>query len=449
MIVGFPKETKVYRDYCSERVFLWVALLGLTIFLGALLRLEMLAVVLAGLIAFIYASCSISTSSTNIQVCLWLLLLQNFLIGTGAHLGGNSSDSLSLLTQVPFILILILFICRYVNGTAVRRSNSLKTPWIWVLLVLIGALFFIGGSSITSKLVAIRNLLMFYMGYVVAYDQCQMMDDPSKMLKQIVRVSAFAVIFGIFMLAQPVSFWQQIGLTEVYIAKQSPIVDGTMGGRFYTSLDGVTDLLRMGSLYYEPVNLSYLLLSGMCASAVLIRNKKTGIALLVLLSIGYILTFGKGGFIFLAFLLIVCLAYLLLSKLGNTESRRMKLTVYFACVLALGVIAYAYYIFVGGPVRPHFWALEQTMGSIIHNPIGHGLGTGGNMSDAGSDYSRGAESAVMTIGYQIGIIGIIGVFMLLLAISSKDLNALYLGFWIASLEVSQPLSLRIAFAASS
>lgn len=395
----------------------WIVIFCGLIFLGAFAHLELVAVALSFIACFIFVACAGNTSGLCISTCLWLLLLQNAMVGLGAHLGGNTSSDLSLLTQVPFLLIASVFCGTLIlSGTRyVPRKGGFQSKWIKVLVFLICALFLFGGASINAKLVAVRNLLMFYMGYKLAFNQCCKQGECLKVMKQLTVVGVVATVFGILMMLQDVSFWQSIGIYEVYIAKQSPIQENSLGGRFYTSLNGVTDVMRMGSLYYEPVNLAYLLLAALIASFFLWRSKQTIFLTPVLIGVGLALTFGKGGYMLLAFLVVAYLGNKLLSALAGKTMHETRFVSYLICFAVIGTIAYTYYRVVGGPVKPHFWAIEQTMSSILSNPIGHGIGSGGNMSGVvgASRYARGAESAIMTFGYQIGVLGILSVFMIL------------------------------------
>lgn len=395
----------------------WVVLFSSLIFLGAFFNVELLAVCLAVCVSLVFVATPGTTNQAGIVTCLWLLLLQNAMIGLGAHLGGNTSTSLSLLTQIPFLLIAALFAGRYILGKRKRAVFEAKTRWSLVLCMLIVAMFFVGGASINSQLVSIRNLTMFYMGYKLACDQCFSEVAATNALKQLVFIGIVATVFGVAMMLQDIQFWQAIGIYEAYIAKQSSIPYGTLGGRFYTSLDGVNDVLRMGSLYYEPVNLAYLLLAGLIASYYLYRKSQCNVLSVLVISIGFILTFGKGGYLLLVFLFATILTNRLIARIAGKNEADTRLVSFILCFLAVGSAAYLYYRLVGGPVKPHFWAIEQTIGSILSTPLGHGLGTGGNMSAAGGDYSKGAESAIMAFGYQIGVLGIAAVLMMLYSIS--------------------------------
>ena len=393
----------------------WVLLFSLTIFFGAFFHIEVAAVCLSLLISFVFAARSSLTRTIRVSTCLWVLLFQNTMIGLGSHLGGNTSSDLSYLTQIPTLLIAVIFFGCLLTSirTSELKADFPAVKWELALVAVIALLFFVGDAPITSKLIGVRNLLIFYMGFEIAFVQCRIDGECFNVLKQLSVVAAIATVFGIFMMIQDVSFWESIGIYEVYLAKQSPIEAGTLGGRFYTSLNGVTDVLRMGSFYYEPVNLAYLLLAGLIASFFLWKSKRIGVAFPILIFVGYVLTFGKGGYMLLALLIAVFFCNKLFSRLFSAVRRDMRFASYVICVVVIGAAAYLYYLFVGGPVRPHFWALEQTFSSILADPIGHGLGTGGNMSVAGSDYSKGAESAVMTFAYQIGVFGVLCVFMAL------------------------------------
>lgn len=416
------KNTRVCRTNHGLLICIpWTVLYSTIIFLGALLHQEICAVGFALLASLVFVAASGTTNQAGVATCLWLLLLQNAMIGIGAHLGGNASSSLSLLTQVPYLLILALFFGRYIFS---KKSNTKegKTFWALILCVDIILLFFIGNAELNYKLVSIRNVTMFYMGYKLACSQSISKESEDDILKQIVAVSITATIVGILMMIQDIHFWQEIGIYEVYIAKQSPIPYGTLGGRFYTSLDGVNDVLRMGSLYYEPVNLAYLLLAGLISSLILYRKRSCSIITVALLALGLFLTFGKGGYMLLAILVASMVSNRIFSLATGHNISKTRLASFCICFLVIGIAAYSYYRLVGGPVKPHFWAIEQTLSSIIANPFGHGLGTGGNMSVAGNDYSKGAESAVMSVGYQLGVIGVVCLLMMLYAISKQFKN---------------------------
>ena len=65
----------------------------------------------------------------------------------------------------------------------------------------------------------------------------------------------------------------------------------------------------------------------------------------------------------------------------------------------------------GGAVGNHFYAIQGTLDSISHRPIGFGLGVGGNASAVFTggelDFTTGSETALLSFVYQIGVQGAI------------------------------------------
>lgn len=220
-----------------------------------------------------------------------------------------------------------------------------------------------------------------------------------------------------------------MGLYEVYIAKQSSLGDlAGWGGRFVTSIDGSHDVLRMLSTYYEPVNLAYLFSAGVVCVA---ETWKRGVArafALCIVTAGLVMTFGKGGWV----VAIAAGAFILLSagmrRRGCSQRDLARLLALIVGVIAVALTAY--YFLIGGAVRPHFWAIERTRSNVLFSQLGHGLGTGGNAAaffGGSSDewLSSGGESALMSFAYQVGIPGILCLFLALLAMSktSKTVEA--------------------------
>ena len=83
-----------------------------------------------------------------------LLLFQNFAIGIGGHIGGNMNDSLSLLTQVPFMFVAIAYIL-----VLTRTFEKLEKVdiFFFIYVILCIAFFFVGEGAIMAKLVYFRN----------------------------------------------------------------------------------------------------------------------------------------------------------------------------------------------------------------------------------------------------------------------------------------------------
>lgn len=402
----------------------WVACLitvALGMLLGAALHTEAIAVLVTVLAMVAFVTTSPHEKAYAPTMLIWLLALQNVLIGIGAHIGGNESTNLSLLTQVPFattgILYLDVLIDRIDEPMLTKRNKWFALLVIWSCLMAT-----VGGTGITARLVSLRNLTVFFMSWRIATHWLRSERQREAFRASLVRLCVFVTILGIIGLTLSYDTWRSLGLAEVYVAKGSSMPLDGWGGRFVTSLDGKHDILRMISTYYEPVNLAYLLAAGLLCEAVSRRSEITHVISMGIITLGLVLTFGKGGLVIVS----LSLLYLLMchKHLGSVRSRKCSII---ATIAVGAVIMIAYYMLIGGAVRPHFWAVERTLASVIRRPLGHGLGTGGNASRFFTNMTMdddllavGGESALMSFGYQIGLVGLIALFMSMRAMATVE-----------------------------
>ena len=403
-----------------------VALILITgcIFFGAMLHAEMQALLVSLVFSLIYAAQGRSAKEGAPMLLVWLLILQNLAIGIGAHVGGNESSSMSYLTQIPFVTCAVLFWSVGAERLDKPMFDGLNR-WFWALVLWCGVMFVAGhGASLPAQLVSLRNLTCWFMAFCIARAFLGSQELRDRFYRQFGWVCVAVALFGFAGMAISWQGWLDMGLREVYIAKQSPL--GNLvgwGGRFITSIDGTHNVLRMLSTYYEPVNLAYLFSAGfICISSAWKRGGAKAFALFVV-TVGLVWSFGKGGWVVTA----AACAFLALSsglrKRGCTQRDLVNLLVLLVGVIA--VVLTAYYFLIGGAVRPHFWAIERTWGNVLSRPLGHGLGTGGNAAaffGASSDgwLSSGGESALMSFAYQVGIPGIACLFFALLAVSKTS-----------------------------
>ncbi len=357
------------------------------------------------------------------MLLITLLAVQNLMIGVGAHLSGNMSENLSYLTQIPFVATTVLF-CSLVrerlNLPVIDRLNRHFFVLVgWALLMCL-----VGSGLFLVKVIVLRNLTTFFMAFCVAKECLAQQEHRSTFYRQFGILCALVALVGIVLYGQGVDFWMEMGLEEVYVAKRAPInLLSEWGGRFTTSIDGVHSVNRMISTYYEPVNLAYLLAAGLiCVGAS--WPKSVGRSLVMLLvGVGLIFTFGKGGWVVTG----AYAAFLVLRRVfWKRAGSYWELSKCLVLVIAgAAVVLIAYYIFVGGAVRPHFWAIINTWGNVLENPLGHGMGTGGNAANAFGDLSgdwlsSGEESALMSFAYQIGIPGVLLLFLTIKDISTSN-----------------------------
>lgn len=350
----------------------------------------------------------------NSHICKWILFIlifQNLILGIGAHFFGNTDkSSLQIVSQFPFVFIAINWI--YILS---RRQHFNKEHIIFLLLIFFIILSaFIGRGDINAILINIRNMICFFMLFDISNYYLTNIEDRDNFYRYCMKISKVLLLFGIVLLLSGYDLYEIIGIKEVYIAKGSPLVGNTLDGRFYTTLLH-NEVIRMGSILYEPVNLAYIYAGFLLISIFFTKKKASNI---LTCSIGLILTFGKGGYIIVSFIMVYFFTFLLLKKIlyrfhGTTIMIISMITVIFFAV----TFSILYYKNIGAASSPHFWAVERTCKNVMKKPIGYGLGLGGNMSnlfnsgtfsfDIKSEWlSSGGESALMSFLYQIGIQGV-------------------------------------------
>lgn len=72
-----------------------------------------------------------------------------------------------------------------------------------------------------------------------------------------------------------------------------------------------------------------------------------------------------------------------------------------------------YFVFIPSSSLPHFIGLISVVGNLESNPLGHGLGSGGNFDAIFNNkalydtLNTGSESGIATLAYKMGIFGLI------------------------------------------
>ena len=265
-------------------------------------------------------------------------------------------------------------------------------------------------------------MTVFYFAYYVGKEY---IDTDAKRLKYInmtVNVVVLVIIIGIVLRHCGTSIWNKIGIYEVYQAKKSVLESNGLPSRFYTRLINRA-FLRMASLYYEPVNLAYLMAFGLiaCLSEERIRYRNPK---MMLSALGLILTFGKGGYLFTAFIILVQGIYTVIKK-NLSEKKSYPLAVAISAFGCITVSVLYYRIGAGRTALYHYYGIIGTFRSILNNPLGYGLGMGGNMGVTfGQEIdwlSSGGETAIMSFAYQIGVPGVFALFILLFTLSKETM----------------------------
>lgn len=393
-----------------DKQYVLFFLLIITILFGGL---SPITTIVAMALTMIISIILITSIEYNHNTCIGIILLlcfQNFCIGLGAHLASNTSINLRYLTQIPFIVIFMLFANLFLKNC--KKNIKSKTDKFFIIYILaIIFSFMIGRGNINSILINIRNMTVFYMAYYIGKYSITDKKNLDKYFISFQKISLIVVFVGIILLFGGYKLYSSIGIDEVYIAKGSSSLLGGFSGRFYTEIGHIA-VQRMGSLYYEPVNLSYFLsIAFLFALFYKIDNKKY-LTFIIIDFMGLILSFGKGGIMVagaaIAIMILIHISKKLLFRFN--EKKGIKRSI-FIIICFMVVFCIYYYQHFGGSVKPHFWGLIQTWQSVISKPWGHGLGTGGNMAtlfDSSKNWlSSGGESGIMSFIYQYGFQGIL------------------------------------------
>jgi hypothetical protein len=375
---------------------------------------------------------SLDHSTSDSRKCngiVYLICFQNFMIGVGAHLVGNQDTSLKILTQIPFVCIFVRWFIECVLPS-IKYMHKYQLPFMLLLLSIVVA-FLNGHGNIQAILITVRNLTVFYMAFEIGKKCLLNYKDYQVLGKLIVEMSVFLTIVGIIILFYGYPLYRAIGIHEVYIAKAAPFAEGALDGRFYTSFFSGRSFVRMGSLFYEPVNIAYFLSLAFILSVYnnFWNSKKIKMMMVLLTGIGLLLSGGKGGWIIGA-VTIICVSgkSFFLKFKGRIKSISSWIIVVLAILVAY-IFVQQYTSKIGMAVMNHIWGITNTWKVIIQHPFGYGIGTGGNAAqvfsgntDNNTWLSSGGETALLSFAYQIGIPGIIVFIINFLNTRTKELK---------------------------
>ena len=351
-----------------------------------------------------------------------VLIFQNFLLGIGAHLGGNINN-LTILTQIPTVYI-------WVVNLMLKRKWKLSQVDKSFLLLIFAIVFslILGHGPIQSILANVRSFTTFYFSYRIGKRFITTKSEFLIFIKRILKLGVFVVLCGIVMHMGGYPLNKLLGINEVYLAKGVTLLTDYFDPRFSTDLFGYS-VTRIGSLYYEPVNLGYLLWSIFIISFIYpLSLKIKGLSLIrLIILVGAMLTFGKGAMLMSIGVFVAGLIHLIFRNFSkNINERQLFQRIFLFLVISLFVSANIYFEKFGGAVGNHFYAIKQTWETILGHPIGFGLGTGGNaaalFSGEGLDFSTGSGTALLSFAYQIGIQGVLALFLVFYFISIEVLN---------------------------
>lgn len=362
-------------------------------------------------------------SSFIISSVLMVLCLQNFVIGLFGKIASNYG-SLSIMTQVPFIFLAFIFLFMFFER---RIKPNITFLYIFFLLIFIVISFLNKGGSIQGTIVQVRNLIVYFLAFEIFINCIKKENDFFGFSRQFIIIGIFMTIVAVILLIGGFELYTKIGIANVYAAKGN-VGEGvySLPGRFTSDIFGI-HVFRMGGLYYEPVTLSYFFSAEFIGAITLpwTNNAFNRFFVTVLFGFSLLLTGGKGGML-ITFALLLALVFL---KTFFKNVSPLKIWgVLIGIIIFMIFFSLFYSQHFAGPAAAHFITIENTWKNIISEPMGHGLAQGGfNIVDSGFSYndklSTGAESALMSIGYQLGLPGMIILAVIFISITRRVMNS--------------------------
>lgn len=348
---------------------------------------------------------------------IFLNVFQNTIFGLSFNINPTKNDNLLLFLGVKDILIAFIIISLILCDKDFIKCLTIKLKkheifiLIWFLVIFIS--FFLSSGLFMAKLSYVRNFcfgfLLYFFGKLVIKNK----DALTIFLKFVVGMAILVCLFAFleFLFFDKFVYLDVFHLDKIYQAKHghpSPtdveLLPSGREVRYGTDIMGVP-FSRIGSTFFEPVNLSYFLAFSWVILLFLFYRNKNLLSAFLVISSGLILSFGKGGWIvaFFSFIGLVLFTNKIIVKLRHLLLINL---LYVVIIILFGYkISYS--------AAMHIIALGYGFKSMLTNLLGFGLGSGGNFENIFShrditDYLlSGADSTFGVIMFQLGGIGIL------------------------------------------
>lgn len=347
-----------------------------------------------------------------------LYVFQNIMIG----LGSNFFDRPNFQGIQVFIAMISLFGFLILCFLMLNSKNvfNLKHEKIGLMLMGLTLLyFFIGPMDVMTSAAYARNLFLIALLPVIGKVIIQQVSDLNVLIKYLFGISLFVVLFGLFeSLLFSHSFWYDfLNVDVVLLAKGFTIIDFERFPPLWYTIIFEHYVRRMASVFMEPVNLSYYLV----VPTIIAFSLRKWLIFVILL-LGVFLTFGKGGWL----VLLISISSIYLLKRFKKTNGFIPL-VFFITILTI-ILSFAYFKISPGTALPHLWGMMSIEKNLISEPLGHGLGSGGNFNSIFNDTNlydtlhTGAESGIATLVYKLGLPGFLLFFLFLISLGNYLVN---------------------------
>lgn len=369
-------------------------------------------------IVIISAFASLRSPYLMFKILLFLIVFQNFsLIILSNFLDSTAIFSLMICKDVCAFAALIVYFMKY----KFRKIKITAIDFLIIAFISMNVLylFFFHSSNLFAQLVSLKENIMLYIFYFLGRYLPLGQNQLNKTVKVLINFSIFIAVFGFierFFLGD--QFWISLGIHE--LARDQKVFDIFLFGEYGKEIAspmfyfvGNLSLRRMASIFAQPpltahfLALPFLIL--LFHPKIYTKDKIKIQITMMLIGLAIVLTIGRGG------ILIVLIG--IIFKYFKKSHRKTALAIILLLLLIFGVNSMSHYfnleygIFTlkhGG--GRHVGGLMMALASLTY-PFGHGLASGGEKASwYGNEEARYMsywESYVGSLGYQMGILGLV------------------------------------------
>lgn len=330
---------------------------------------------------------------------------QNILLLVCANRFGNLSTTLFALSKE--ILIYGVFVINYLTNK--KRKSDKEYIFFFVYMFILLFSFMISDSSVYSRMVSVRELLLpvicLLFGLTVNVERI----DIKKLCRCIIYIASVIAIVGlveIFVLGN--SFWDIMPIEQYQINKGTTfkLYNGVPLNYYTWDLYSITHKVerRLVSLLVDPLMTGHFLFLAFVLAGHHLEKGKSKIIIRIILFMAMILTLCKGVFVEL-------LIYIAFKVIRRISYNQMVGLIRYGILGILVCIIPSYSLFERilplSSIIIHMKAFITTFSNLII--MGAGLGTAGVLTNklTGGMAQFGGESFFAVLYYQLGILGLV------------------------------------------
>lgn len=370
---------------------------------------------MAALIYFLFIVCFISIKifkgyelSGCIIIPIGLSVFQNLILGFFCP--RLSSVSIQILTVTNFTISCIIAIeLLFLNY---RKINTIEKKVIicMILIILYSVISIVLFSHINvmSSISSLRNIISIFLFFVIGTLSKDRV-NIEKLEKTLLIIGFICIMVGFYEKFYCNDLWKKLNITELWTKKGIHTQQTGLPTNFYSSekINGHR-IRRMTSTFADPVNLGAFLFAIFIISW---HQKHIKLALISLIAI--VLTVSKGAL--LGILIFFCVYTWTINK------KYFLYIILFSLSIGFSFLIYAYKTSANS-VFIHIKGMTASFSSLIHKPLGNGLGSIGVLAKQFSNLSANQKITETGLGMLIGQLGIIGLLIYIFYIKEIFVN---------------------------